>query len=130
MRSGVRGVVLKIMKMRKIHNLKNKKLVRQSLRKNQTIQEVILWSRLKDKNLGYKFRRQQSIGKYVVDFYCPEKKLIVEVDGSQHADKQKSYDVERDKYLKSLGFKVLRFGNDDINNNIEGVVIKIKEYFE
>lgn len=77
--------------------------------------------------MDYKFRRQHSIGKYIVDFYCPEKKLIIEIDGSQHIDIQREYDIERDKYLKNLGFKILRFWDNDVNNNLEGVLMKIVE---
>ncbi len=111
--------------MRKIHNLKNKKTRRQSLRNNQTIHETILWSRLKNKKLGCKFRRQHSIGKYIVDFYCPEKKIIIEIDGSQHLEKNKESDLLRDEYLANIGFEVLRIGNDEINRNIDGVMEKI-----
>ncbi len=110
-----------------IHNLVNKKQIRRKLRSSATSQEVILWSRLKDGRLDYKFRRQHSIGKYIVDFYCPEKKLIIEIDGSQHIDIQREYDIERDKYLKNLGFKILRFWDNDVNNNLEGVLMKIVE---
>ncbi|NQU99708.1 MAG: endonuclease domain-containing protein, partial [Parcubacteria group bacterium] len=76
---------------------------------------------------GYKFRRQHSIGKYIVDFYCPKKRLIIELDGSQHID-NKQHDKERDNYLSNFNYSVLRFYNSDINNNIEGVVLKIKDF--
>ncbi len=108
-----------------IHNLVNKKQIRRKLRNSATPQEVILWSRLKSGRLGYKFRRQHSIGKYIVDFYCPAKKLVIEIDGSQHIES--AYDAERDAYLKKLGFKVLRFWDNDVNNNLEGVLLKIVE---
>jgi crossover junction endodeoxyribonuclease RuvC len=113
--------------MRKIHNLKESQPVRKKLRKEATPQEIILWSRLKNKQFGHKFRRQHSIGKYVVDFYCPEKKLVVEIDGWQHKDQEK-YDEERTKYLESLELKVLRFWNNDVNDNLNGVILKIEEY--
>jgi very-short-patch-repair endonuclease len=116
--------------MRKIHNLESKKYFRRKLRKSITPQEVILWSRIKRNQLGYKFRRQHSIGKYIVDFYCPEKKLIIELDGSQHIEKQKEYDKQRDKYLKNLGFAILRFWDNDINNNLNGALLKILEYLK
>ncbi len=109
--------------MRKVHNLINRKQIRRKLRNSATPQEVILWSRLKNKGLGYKFRRQHSIGKYIVDFYCPEKRLVIEIDGSQHINSE--YDAKRDQYLKDLGFKVLRFWDNDVNNNLEGVLLKI-----
>jgi very-short-patch-repair endonuclease len=111
--------------MRTVHNLVKTKKFRQELRRKSTPQEIILWSRLRNNQLGYKFRRQHSIGKYIVDFYCPEKRLIIEIDGSQHIDSE--YDKERDRYLKNLGFKVLRFWDNDINNNLAGVLLKIIE---
>jgi len=113
--------------MRTIHNLQNKKQFRKSLRKSATPQEIILWSRLRNNQLGYKFRRQHSVGKYIVDFYCSEKRLIIEIDGSQHIEEQKQYDEERSKYLESLNFKVLRFWDNEVNNNLEGVLLKIIE---
>jgi len=64
-----------------------------------------------------------------VDFYCPEKKLIIELDGWQHREeKQERYDKERTEFMESLGFKILRFWNNDVNNNLEGVIFKIEEY--
>ncbi len=98
--------------------------MRKKLRRNQTPQETILWSRLRNNQTGYKWRRQVSMGKYVADFYCSEKKIIVEIDGSQHMSAQE-YDTERDLYLKSLGCTVLRFWNNEINTNIEGVLMMI-----
>jgi len=113
--------------MRTIHNLQNKKQFRKSLRKSATPQEIILWSRLRNNQLGYKFRRQHSIGKYIVDFYCSERNLVIEIDGSQHIEVQRDYDAERDNYLKKLEFKVLRFWDNEVNNNLEGVLLKIIE---
>lgn len=107
-----------------IHNDPKMKPRRQELRKNQTLQEEILWARLKLNQLGYKFRRQHSIGGYVVDFYCPEKKLVIEVDGSQHLENQE-YDNKRTEYFSILNIKVLRFWNNEINTNINGVIEKI-----
>lgn len=111
--------------MRKVHNLTGKKSIRRKLRKASTPQEVILWSRLRNNRLGHKFRRQHSIGKYIVDFYCPKRRLIIELDGSQHIDSE--YDKERDRHLKGLGFKILRFWDNDVNNNLEGILLKIVE---
>lgn len=126
------GEAIKILRiervvMRTVHNLKEAKGMRRNLRKKLTPQEIILWSRLRRNQTGYKFRRQHSIGKYIVDFYCPEKKLIIEVDGWQH-EEQKVYDEERTKYFESLGLKVLRFWNNDVNDNLDGVFLKIEEY--
>jgi very-short-patch-repair endonuclease len=94
------------------------------LRKNQTPQESILWARLRRDQLGFKFKRQYSVGPYVLDFYCPVKKLAIEIDGSQHLE-NKEYDKERTEYLSVFKIKVLRFWNNEINTNIDGVVSKI-----
>ena len=93
------------------------------LRRNSTNPENLLWYYLKAKQLeGLKFRRQQPIGKYIVDFVCFSKKLVIELDGGQHAEgKIKQNDRKRDEWLKTQGFKVLRFWNNDVLENIEGV---------
>ncbi|MDP2855169.1 MAG: heme b synthase [Smithellaceae bacterium] len=98
-----------------------------NLRVNQTDAEKLIWKKLRSKQLGnIKFRRQQPIGNYIVDFVSFEKKLIIELDGGQHAiDTQK--DEERDKWLTGQGFKVLRFWNNDVLRNIEGVLETIME---
>lgn len=99
------------------------------LRRKSTQQEIKLWSRLKDRKFhNLKFRRQHIIDKYIVDFICLENKLIVELDGCQHKrEKDTRYDAKRNKYLKSLGFTVLRFWNNGMNENLEGVMLKIEE---
>ncbi|NTV55541.1 MAG: endonuclease domain-containing protein [Candidatus Moranbacteria bacterium] len=89
----------------------------------------MLWSRLRRNALGFKFRRQHSIGPYIVDFYCPEKKLAVELDGWQHGEKCE-YDAERTRYLESLGLSVLRFWNDEVNENLDDVVLNISEHLK
>jgi len=119
--------VLNVKIMRSTHNTSANKEIRRKLRNNVTLHERILWSRLKSKQVGYKFRRQHSIGKYIVDFYCPKKRLIIELDGSQHIENEQ-HDKEKDEYLSNLNFTVLRFWNSDINTNIEGVIQKIKDY--
>ena len=96
----------------------------QVLRKNMTDAERLLWSRIRAKQLGVKFRRQQSIEKFIVDFVCFENKLVIEVDGGQHYDSK--IDSARDKWLKENGFEVLRFWNNDVLGNIEGVVEVIR----
>lgn len=112
--------------MRTIHNLKNHKQFKKNLRNNSTKEETILWHYLKSKKLGAKFHRQQGIGKYIVDFYCPSKKLIIKLDGGQHnKDENYKYDKTRNKYLKSLGLKILRIGNYEITENIDGVLEEI-----
>ena len=93
-----------------------------ALRRNQTDAEAKLWSRLRNKRLGgYHFYRQQPIGPYIVDFCSRSRKLIIEVDGSQHLD-QKVQDDIRTAYLESLGFRVLRFWNDDVLKDIDTVL--------
>jgi very-short-patch-repair endonuclease len=100
------------------------------LRKGMTETEVMIWNRLRRKQInGLQFYRQKPLGKYIVDFYCPAKKLVIEIDGGQHFwNDNPEKDKERDKYLAdALGYKILRFTNVDIFQNIEGVVHKIIE---
>ena len=115
--------------MYKIFNHSKLRPRRKELRNTQTPQELKLWYLLKNKNLGVKFRRQHGIGPYIADFYCKEKNLIVELDGSQHME-AKEYDTERDAYIKALGIKVLRFWNNEVNKNMDGVLLKIKSELE
>jgi very-short-patch-repair endonuclease len=110
--------------MRTIHDLPESRVKRRILRKEMTPQERKLWARIRRNQLGVKFRRQHSIGRYIVDFYCPEKHVVLEIDGGQHFERR-CYDAERTKYLESLGMTVLRFWNNEINENIEGVILKI-----
>jgi len=100
------------------------------LRKESTPQEIIIWSRLKNRNFrNLKFRRQCSIGKYIVDFVCLEKKIIIELDGWQHKEEnQERYDKERTEYFERNGFRVIRFWNNDVNSNLGGVFLKIEEF--
>jgi very-short-patch-repair endonuclease len=106
------------------HNHPILKSRRTELRKNQTPQEVFLWARLRRSQLGFKFKRQHSIGPYILDFYCPDKKLAIEIDGSQHLE-NKEYDNERNNYLLVLEIKTLRFWNNEVNKNMAGVLQKI-----
>jgi very-short-patch-repair endonuclease len=94
--------------------------------------EIILWSKLRMKQLNNcQFYRQKIIGEYIVDFFCPKYKLVIEVDGGQHySGELLNADRDRDKTLRSMGFTVLRFTNVDIFKNIEGVVIRILENLE
>ncbi len=95
-------------------------------RKRSTDAERLLWNHLRAKQIeGFKFRRQQPIDNYVVDFVCFERRLIIELDGGQHAA-EKDKDIERDNYLTKNGFKVLRFWNNEIFTNIEGVLEVIR----
>ena len=93
------------------------------LRNNSTEAEKYLWYMLRNKNLGVKFRRQAVIGQFIVDFVCFENKVIVEVDGGQHA--QSEHDNARDQWFRDQGFKILRFWNHDVFGNRDGVLEKI-----
>ena len=94
--------------------------------------EVILWSKLRGKKLeGYKFKRQYSIARYVIDFYCPQVKLSVEVDGDSHyIEGADARDRERQAIIESFGVTFLRFTNREIYENIDGVLIKIMKEIE
>src|SRR5215813_12859387 len=105
---------------------------RRSLRRRMTIAEQTLWSQLRSRRLAtYKFQRQTSINQYIVDFYCAEKKLIIELDGDVHGfEQQRIHDRNRQLFLESRGFCVLRFSNDEIKESIEDVVEKIVVWLE
>jgi very-short-patch-repair endonuclease len=94
------------------------------LRREPTPAEAKLWSRIRNAQLGVTFRRQHAIGNYILDFCSPKAKLIIELDGSQHLEQQE-YDEERSKYLTSLGYKVIRFWNHEIMDNMDGVLLTI-----
>lgn len=97
------------------------------LRKKSTDVEILLWSKLRSKRFeNLKWRRQFPIGSYIVDFCCPEKMLVVECDGSQHIP-QEAYDKKRTDWLKSQGYKVMRFWNNEVLENISGVLESIKQ---
>jgi very-short-patch-repair endonuclease len=93
------------------------------LRKNQTDAERILWLKLRDRRLnGLKFRRQVPIDKYVVDFLCTDAHVVIEVDGGQHATAD---ETNRTKVLEAMGYLVLRFWNNEVHENIDGVLVSI-----
>jgi very-short-patch-repair endonuclease len=95
------------------------------LRRDQTEAESLLWRAIRGEQLGgHKFRRQQTIGAYIVDFVSLDAKLVLELDGGQHADAV-DYDAKRDAWLTSEGFHVLRFWNNDVMENLEGVLMNI-----
>jgi len=97
------------------------------LRKRPTDAEKLLWKQLRLKQIeGFKFRRQQPIDNYIVDFVCFEKRIVIEVDGGQHAT-QSEDDIARDTYLRQQGLKVLRFWNNEVLQNINGVLEVIRE---
>ena len=92
------------------------------LRKVPTPAEKKLWAYLRRNKLnGVNFRRQHAIGNFIVDFVSVKKKLVIELDGSQHLE-QAEYDVERSRYFESQGYKVIRFWNDQVMNDINGVI--------
>ena len=104
-------------------NLSNKA---RSLRKNQTDVEQLMWKYLRNRRLfNFKFRRQFPIEPYIADFACLELKLIIELDGGQHASRI-NYDNHRSLFLKQRGFKVIRFWNNDVIENTEGVLEAIR----
>jgi len=109
---------------------KNLKNLARALRKKLTDAERNLWAKIRVKQLKNKqFYRQKNIGNYIVDFYCPAAKMIIELDGGQHySDEGKKRDEIRDNYLKHLGFRVLRFSDREVLKNIEGVLERIYEH--
>jgi very-short-patch-repair endonuclease len=109
-----------------LHNISQFKTRRKELRKQQTPAEQILWDVLRNRKIGFKFRRQHSIGGYILDFYCPEKLLGIELDGEYHNEEdQKEYDQEREGCLKSTGITLIHFQNDEITSDLESVMIAI-----
>ena len=115
----------------KIHNLPHLKTFRKQLRHNLTPAEATLWNMLKNKQLkGRKFRRQHSVGNYILDFYCPSEKLAIELDGEGHFQAtQEEYDYERNLFLSTFGIKVLRFENKEVFENPEKVLAAIEQEF-
>ena len=97
-----------------------------ALRSSQTDAEQRLWYHLRaHRFMGLKFKRQKPIGRYIVDFVCVERRLIIELDGGQHAE-QVTYDQQRDAWLRSQGYTVLRFWNNDVMQELEGVLEQIR----
>jgi len=113
----------------RIHNRPDLKHLRKSLRNESTPAERKLWSALKQSQLGgYKFSRQHSVGRYIVDFYCASARLAVELDGESHfTEEAKEYDEERTAFLNTLNIKVIRFLNTDVQENLDAVRGKILE---
>ena len=115
----------------KLHNIKKLKDTRKKLRNNLTPAEARLWSLLKNSRLeNRKFRRQHSVGPYILDFYCPTDKLCIELDGVVHfTGGGYEYDIERTAYLKAQNIRVIRFENKDVFDNTEGVLEEIRRSF-
>lgn len=110
--------------------MRKKILIARRLRRNQTDVEKILWQHLRNRRLnGVKFRRQHPIGRYIVDFVCREEALIVEVDGGQHnSELEKKRDVVRTAWLEKEGYKILRFWNNEVIENLDGVLQIISDF--
>ena len=117
--------------IKKIHNEKRLKIIRCSLRNDSTSAETILWQGLKKSQLrGRKFRRQHSIGPYIVDFYCPAEKLAIELDGAVHNDPgRQEYDAERETFLRRQGIRIVRFENREVFEDVEVVLEEIAFHF-
>jgi len=108
-----------------MHDLVN---LSRNLRKNQTDAENLLWRHLRGKQLaGLRFRRQHPLGRYIVDFVCLEKRLVLELDGGQHGEEKGLIkDNERDQWLRAEGYRILRFWNNEVLANLEGVMESIR----
>ncbi len=101
------------------------------MRHPQTPAEATLWRALRDRRLKYKFRRQHPIDRFIIDFYCAQAKLCIEVDGASHsAPKQKEYDAARTAYLEEQGYNVIRFTNNDVRYSLAAVVDAIMRVIE
>jgi len=111
-----------------IYNVMSSKSRRKDLRNNGTKAEAVLWNQLKNKQVdGAKFRRQQGLGRYIVDFYCPEFRVVVELDGASHEGEEAAkYDAERTKYLERLGMRIIRFPNVAVLHEMESVLNSIR----
>jgi very-short-patch-repair endonuclease len=111
------------------YNTRSNKNFRKELRNSLTAAEAVLWQNLKGRQLlGKKFRRQISIGRYIVDFYCPECRLIIELDGERHFSiTMDEYEARRTKYLEEEGLRIMRFENRELYDDLEGVLETIKE---
>lgn len=113
--------------MPRIYNRFESKQLRKHLRQTMSKAEVILWSQLKGRQLGYKFRRQYGVGPYVVDFYCPQMRLAVEIDGGQHyEDRQATNDRQRQEYIERLGIRVIRFSDREVLDDVYGVINRLQ----
>ena len=116
------------MNKRIVFNNPNLKLRRQKLRVDSTNSEKVLWQKIRNNKLGYKFLRQYSVEGYVLDFYCPEKRLAIEIDGGYHKNQDaKVYDSYRTRYIEAFNIMVMRFWNSDIGHHLNEVLQDIKK---
>jgi len=106
---------------------KKLKSIARNLRRNCTDAELLLWSKIRSKQLkGQQFYQQKTIGRYIADFYCPKSKLVIEVDGGQHySEEGKQKDIKRDEYMMSAGITVIRFSDREVLENIGAVLEEI-----
>jgi very-short-patch-repair endonuclease len=112
-----------------IYNRHETKLNRSELKRNATHEEKILWKYIRNDSLGVRFRRQYGVGRYIVDFYCPQLRIAVELDGNQHYTKEGLiYDANREAFMNDLGIKTLRFENRRVRENVEEVVEEIRSW--
>lgn len=109
--------------MTQAYNRASERETRRSLRRDSPKPELLLWSKLRNRRiLDHKFRRQYSVGPYIVDFYCPLLKLAIEIDGETHfADDAILYDRNRQEFIESFGIRFLRFTNSQVTANLDGV---------
>jgi len=115
-----------------LHTKKELTERRKELRQNLTLAEAFLWKHLKARKLNERrFSKQHSIGNYIVDFYCPSERLIIELDGEVHQNANaEEYDARRTNYLENIGFTVLRFENKMVFENLSSVLMEIKDNFK
>ena len=116
-----------------LYNLQSVLVKRRLLRKNCSLEERILWRFLKNKQLGFKFRRQHSIGQYIVDFYCPSKRLVIEVDGVSHLiPEAQSSDLIRESFMNNLNIRTMRITNNRVakmpNQVLELIKLNLLKY--
>jgi len=115
--------------MRIFYNPKLKSHAKE-LRKKGVLSEVLLWNQLKGRKMsGYQFMRQKPIGDYIIDFFCSKLRLVIEIDGKSH-DGRFLYDAERQQFLESLGFTVLRFNDADVKRDLPNVLMAIEGWIE
>ena len=97
------------------------------LRKNMTEAELLIWEKLKHNSIGYRFKPQHPIGRFIADFYCHQLKLVIEIDGDIH-ELQEEYDLERTKEMNRLGIRVVRFTNEEVRTNLVDIIERIKTH--
>lgn len=114
----------------KIYYDQKLKTLSRKLRNQSTLSEILLWQRLRAKQVkGLQFMRQKPIGRYILDFYCSKYKLVIEIDGNSHSSEQaRKKDIIRQKYLENLGLTVLRFDDRDVKQDLDGVVRAIESW--